>query len=87
MFIGRHALTQVADDSYFIDRESTHFRYILNYLRDGDKVKRRVKRFKIAAYVTGVSDQSDIMSHRQQLLNNEAIRASMIDQDMIFGNR
>ena len=35
MFSGRHALTQEADGSYFIDRDGTHFRYILNYLRDG----------------------------------------------------
>jgi hypothetical protein len=28
-----------ADGSYFIDRDGTHFRYILNYLRDGDKAE------------------------------------------------
>lgn len=27
------------DGSYFIDRDGTHFRYILNYLRDGDSVQ------------------------------------------------
>ncbi|XP_076470419.1 uncharacterized protein LOC143300543 isoform X2 [Babylonia areolata] len=35
MFSGRHALKTEADGSYFIDRDGTHFRYILNYLRDG----------------------------------------------------
>ena len=35
MFSGRHALTNEPDGSYFIDRDGTHFRYILNYLRDG----------------------------------------------------
>ena len=35
MFSGRFDLQ--ADDKgyYFIDRDGTHFRYILNYLRDG----------------------------------------------------
>ena len=35
MFSGRHALKQEDDGSYFLDRDGTHFRYILNYLRDG----------------------------------------------------
>ena len=35
MFSGRHLLKQEADGSYFIDRDGTHFRYILNFLRDG----------------------------------------------------
>lgn len=35
MFSGRHRLKVESDGSYFIDRDGTHFRYILNYLRDG----------------------------------------------------
>jgi len=35
MFSGRHSLQQEEDGSYFFDRDGTHFRYILNYLRDG----------------------------------------------------
>ena len=35
MFSGRHNLVQEADESYFVDRDGTHFRHILNYLRDG----------------------------------------------------
>lgn len=35
MFSGRHELKSESDGSYFIDRDGTHFRYILNYLRDG----------------------------------------------------
>ena len=35
MFSGRHSLKQDEDGSFFIDRDGTHFRYILNYLRDG----------------------------------------------------
>ena len=36
MFSGRHELIPEEDGAYFIDRDGTHFRYILNYLRDGD---------------------------------------------------
>ncbi|KAL3864922.1 hypothetical protein ACJMK2_006567 [Sinanodonta woodiana] len=35
MFSGRHELRSDSDGSYFIDRDGVHFRYILNYLRDG----------------------------------------------------
>ena len=35
MFSGRHPIRQENDGSIFIDRDGTHFRYILNYLRDG----------------------------------------------------
>ena len=33
MFSGRHKLVLSKDNTYFIDRDGTHFRYILNYLR------------------------------------------------------
>lgn len=33
MFSGRHQLVQSEDGSYFIDRDGTYFRYILNFLR------------------------------------------------------
>ena len=35
MFRGQHALKPDTDGSYFIDRDGTHFRHILNFLRDG----------------------------------------------------
>ncbi|XP_070191154.1 uncharacterized protein [Littorina saxatilis] len=35
MFSGRHGLKKEDDGTIFIDRDGTHFRYILNYLRDG----------------------------------------------------
>ena len=40
MFSGRHDLAtmQCEDGSFFIDRDGTHFRHILNYLRDGKEV-------------------------------------------------
>ncbi|XP_065914500.1 uncharacterized protein [Dysidea avara] len=39
MFSGRHDLETMkcSDGSFFIDRDGTHFRYILNYLRDGEE--------------------------------------------------
>ena len=47
MFSGRFDTKPSEDGSYFIDRDGTHFRYILNYLRTGelivpdDKIVRR----------------------------------------------
>ena len=35
MFSGRHELQKESDGSYFVDRDGTHFRHILNFLRDG----------------------------------------------------
>ena len=35
MFSGVHPMKQEDDGSYFIDRDGTHFRYVLNFLRDG----------------------------------------------------
>lgn len=35
MFSGRYELKQQSDGNYFIDRDGTHFRLILNFLRDG----------------------------------------------------
>ena len=35
MFSGKHSIIKEGDGSCFIDRDGTHFRYILNYLRDG----------------------------------------------------
>jgi len=35
MFSGRHELQPESDGSYFIDRDGVHFRYVLNFLRDG----------------------------------------------------
>lgn len=35
MFKGQHLVTPDADGSYFIDRDGTNFRHVLNFLRDG----------------------------------------------------
>ena len=46
MFSGRHDLKamQCKDGSYFIDKDGTHFRYILNYLRNGEEVAKSFSR-------------------------------------------
>ena len=36
MFSGRFNVEKDEEGRYFIDRDGTHFRYILNYLRDGN---------------------------------------------------
>jgi len=38
MFSGRFDTKPAGDGSYFIDRDGTHFRYILNYLRTGQLI-------------------------------------------------
>ena len=38
MFSGRFGTKPSEDGSYFIDRDGTHFRYILNYLRNGQLI-------------------------------------------------
>ena len=38
MFSGRHKQETTGDGSFFIDRDGTHFRFILNYLRDGELI-------------------------------------------------
>ena len=38
MFSGRFDTKPAEDGSYFIDRDGTHFRYILNYLRTGQLI-------------------------------------------------
>ena len=39
MFSGRHTIIPDADGTYFIDRDGTHFRYILNLLRSPETCK------------------------------------------------
>ena len=37
MFSGRHALQRTPEGHVFIDRDPTHFRMVINYLRDGER--------------------------------------------------
>ena len=38
MFSGKFEMTPCEDDSFFIDRDGTYFRFILNYLRGGELI-------------------------------------------------
>ena len=38
MFSGKHTQEPTGDGSFFIDRDGTHFRFILNYLRNGELI-------------------------------------------------
>ena len=38
MFSGRHEVQTAEDGSVFIDRDGTYFRFILNYLRNGELI-------------------------------------------------
>ena len=64
MFSGRFDTKPTEDGSYFIDRDGTHFRYILNYLRTGqlvvpeDKIVRRELLSEAEFYqVQGIIDE------------------------------
>ena len=38
MFSGRHEVQPTEDGSFFIDRDGTYFRFLLNYLRNGELI-------------------------------------------------
>ena len=38
MFSGKFEMKPAEDGAYFIDRDGTHFRFILNYLRNGELI-------------------------------------------------
>ena len=65
MFSGRHALTQEKNGAYFIDRDGTHFREILNFLRGSTASKpecmallapRVLEELKVEASYYGLTD-------------------------------
>ena len=43
MFSEQHQLEKQGDGSYFIDRDGTHLRHVLNYLRNGELPKRVIE--------------------------------------------
>ena len=38
MFSGKFEMKPAEDGAFFIDRDGTHFRFILNYLRNGELI-------------------------------------------------
>ena len=49
MFSGRFPMKPSEDGTFFIDRDGTYFRYILNYLRDGSYLYQKGPPFQIEA--------------------------------------
>ena len=86
MFSGRFDTKPAEDGSYFIDRDGSHFRYILNYLRTGrlllpeDKLVRKelleeAEFYQIRGMINGIIpppfEDSKILSNEQkELLSN-----------------
>jgi hypothetical protein len=68
MFSGRHAIHKQADGSVFIDRDPTHFRYILNFLRDG------------AAALPPPAPLGNTTTHRNTVVREELLREAQFFQ-------
>ena len=93
MFSGRFDTKPAEDGSYFIDRDGTHFRYILNYLRTGyllipdDKLIRKEILEEAAFYqIRGIVNQlhpppflgSKILSDEQkQFIVNSCLKGQL----------
>ena len=58
MFSGRHKLVKDENGAYFIDRDGTHFRHILNYLRDG-KINRQTIQENSEAFKNEILDEAE----------------------------
>ena len=55
MFSGRHELDTDSEGRYFIDRDGTYFKYILNYLRD----RKQLPSAELALEVRVISEFND----------------------------
>ncbi|KAL9951581.1 hypothetical protein ACROYT_G044265 [Oculina patagonica] len=86
MFSGRFETKPSEDGSYFIDRDGTHFRYILNYLRTGqlvvpeDKVVRRELLTEAEFYqVEGILDELKARPFNDSAILSSDQRQTLID--------
>ena len=92
MFSGRFDTKPAEDGTYFIDRDGTHFRYILNYLRTGnlvvpeDKIVRRELLTEAEFYqVQGIIEElkanpfgdSSILSMEQRQILTDWLKGSL----------
>ena len=80
-----HTLEQSEDGSYFIDRDGTHFRYILNYLRTGELIvpKEEIVRREILAEAEFYQIKGIINELRARLFENSVILSSDQRQTLI----
>ena len=86
MFSGRFDTKPSKDGSYFIDRDGTHFRYILNYLRTGqlvvpkDEIVRRELLTEAEFYlVEGILDELKARPFKNSLILSLGQRQTLID--------
>ena len=86
MFSGRFDTKPGEDGSYFIDRDGTHFRYILNYLRTGklvvpdDKVVRKELLTEAEFYVVeGIINELKAEPFKNSVILSSYQRQTLID--------
>ena len=86
MFSGRFDTKPSEDGSYFIDRDGTHFRYILNYLRSGqlvlpeDKIVRKELLNEAEFYqVQGIIDELKGKPFKDTLILSSDQRQTLIN--------
>ena len=86
MFSGRFDTKPSEDGSYFIDRDGTHFRYILNYLRTGklvvpeDKVVRTELLTEAEFYqVEGIINELKARPFNDSVILSSEQRQTLID--------
>ena len=86
MFSGRFDTKPSEDGSYFIDRDGTHFRYILNYLRTGklvvpeDKIIRKELLTEAEFYqVEGIITELKARPFNNSLILSSVQRQTLID--------
>ena len=86
MFSERFDTKPAEDGSYFIDRDGTHFRYILNYLRTGqlvvpeDKIVRRELLTEAEFYqVQGIIDELKSHPFEDSVILSTEQRQTLVD--------
>ena len=86
MFSGRFDTKPGEDGSYFIDRDGTHFRYILNYLRTGklvlpdDKVVRKELLNEAEFYqIDGILDELKANPFKDSAILSSEQREILVD--------
>ena len=77
MFSGRFDTKPSEDGSYFIDRDGTHFRYILNYLRTGQLLvpKNEIIRVELLAEAEFYQIEGIVNTLRESFFKDSVILA------------
>jgi len=83
MFSGRFDTKPGEDGSYFIDRDGTHFRYILNYLRNGQLIVPKEEMARIREELLAEAEFYQVEGIIEQL---KARAVSMFNDSMILSS-